>query len=90
MAEIDDMHIDSAAAAECCIKGGTCNLSKLPKAKMPSKSTCANELLAGTCAVTKDFTVHNNKKCGAVHLTRLCHATCQTRQQSTRQPKAAA
>ena len=29
MAEIDDVHIDLAAAAERCIEGGTCKLSKL-------------------------------------------------------------
>ena len=32
---IDDMHIDSAVAAECCIEGGISD--KLPVAKMPSK-----------------------------------------------------
>ena len=32
---IDDMHIDSAAAAEPCIKGSTSD--KLPVAKLPSK-----------------------------------------------------
>ena len=84
VAEIDDVHMDLAVAAECCIEGGTCKLSKLPKAKMPSKNTCADELLVGTCAVTKDFMVHNDKKCGAVHLMRLCHMTCRTRQQSAR------
>ena len=84
VAEIDDVHIDSAAAAERCIEGGTCKLSKLPKVKMPSRSTCTDELSEGTCAVTKDFTAHNNKKCRAARLTRLCHMTCQTRQQSVR------
>ena len=61
MAEIDNMHIDSALAAERCIEGGTCKLSKLPKAKMPSKNTCADELSVGTCAVTKDFTAHKQE-----------------------------
>ena len=84
MAEIDDVHIDSAAAAGRCIEGGTCNVNKLPKAKMPSKNTRADELSAGTCAVTKDFTAHNDKKCGAARLTRLCRTTCRTRQQSAR------
>jgi hypothetical protein len=56
----------------------------LPKAKMPSKNTRADELLAGTCAVIKDFTAHNDKKCGAARLTRLCRTTCRTRQQSAR------
>ena len=84
VAEIDDVHIDSAAAAGRCIEGGTCNLNKLPKAKMPSKNTRADELSAGTCAVTKDFTAHNDKKCGAARLTRLCRTTCRTRQQSAR------
>ena len=32
MSEIDDVHIDSAAAAGHCIEGGTCKSSKLPKA----------------------------------------------------------
>ena len=32
---IDDVHIDLAAVAECCIEGDTSD--KLPKAKMPSK-----------------------------------------------------
>ena len=84
VAEIDDVHIDSAAAAGRCIEGGTCNVNKLPKAKMPSKNTCADDLSAGTCAVTKDFTAHNDKKCGAARLTRLCRTTCRTRQQSAR------
>ena len=84
VAEIDDVHIDSAAAAGRCIEGGTCNVNKLPKAKMPSKNTRADELLAGTCAVIKDFTAHNDKKCGAARLTRLCRTTCRTRQQSAR------
>ena len=44
-------------------------------AKMPSKNTRADELLAGTCAVIKDFTAHNDKKCGAARLTRLCRTT---------------
>ena len=56
-------------------------MSKLPKAEMPSKNTCADELLEGTFAVTKDFTAHNDKKCGAARLTRLCR---KTRQQSAR------
>ena len=84
VAEIDDVHIDSAAAAGRCIEGGTCNVNKLPKAKMPSKNTRADELSAGTCAVTKDFTAHNDKKCGAARLTMLCRTTCRTGQQSAR------
>ena len=84
MADINDVHIDSAEAAERCIEGGMCKLSKLPKAKMPLKNTCADELLVGTCAVTKDFTAHNDKKCGAAPLTRLCRTRCRTRQQSAR------
>ena len=51
---------------------------------MSSKNTCTDELSEGACAVTQDFTVHNDKKCGAAHLARLCHMTCQTRQQSAR------
>ena len=79
VADIDDVYIDSAAAAEHCIEGGTCKLGKLPKVKMPSRNTCTNELSEGTCAVTKDITAHNDKKCGAARLTRLCRTMCQTK-----------
>ena len=50
VAKTDDLHIDSAAAAEYCIEQGTCKLSKLPKAKAPSKSTRTDELSEGACA----------------------------------------
>ena len=44
---IDDVHIDSAAVTERCIKGGTSD--KLPKAKMPSKEMPPE----GACAMFK-------------------------------------
>ena len=77
VAEIDDVHIDSAAAAECCIEGGTCivkscKLSKLPKATTPSKSTRTDELSEGACAACElGLRAHNDKKSGLARLARF-------------------